>query len=215
MVPLLVVGLLQQGADAFLQGAARAVHLPPGWERGNRYYDQAFTIVNAAIAQDQVTNGPWLKVTATDYLELTFRRGSSQEQDYFRTFFGSKAGEVYWDYIVDSATCSGLLKRVSQDGTVLTDAQQKTIAHWQEALPRKQREADLAFEQLTKAQQGELGNAHKSFARLARSEAPDEREFQQQLLPGGQFPDVAARRALAPTMTAITPLMQEFAASRR
>jgi len=172
-VPLLNMEVRQLGVRAFLAGAGRGAKLPAGWAPGNRHYDQAFAITNAAVAADEKVHGAWLSMRPTDYLELIIGHGSAEEQQQLRSFFASPAGRMYWDFIIDGARCDGMLEGLLKRGVVLSAGQRTAIGELRGSLKRKRQQFEGTFGLLAETQKQRFHQGAQLFDRLAENEAAD------------------------------------------
>ena len=213
VAPLLVSEMVQNGTHSFLGEIGRIKSLSTGWAPGNNFYDRAFSIAYKALSSDEGLGNQLRNISSKAYLQLKFRRGTPAEQKYLLSFFSSAEGIIYWDYMLDGATCQGLFKGLSKRKITFTKDQSYLADIWHQILSVKGKNFEAAFSKLTQSQKANFDRGYKLETRLSKSEAPDEQDFQLSLVPEEQI-KLAAVRSLLPVMSEVAPLVNEFEKDR-
>lgn len=213
VAPFFITEIIANGSHSFLADVGRQKNLSQTWAPGNPLYDQAYSVVFSVFSNDEVFKEQFRIVSAKTYLVLQFRRASSQEQDYLSKFFASKEGAVYWEYMLDGATCEGLFSGVSKRKVPITAEQLVVAENWIRKFPLKKEEFEAEYLKLTAAQKKNFDKGYKLLSRLSNSEAPDEVAFQVSLISDEKF-ILAAKRSALPAMKDLNQIIDGFAGSR-
>jgi len=120
--------LMKMEPDLVLAGMRKSMNLGDGWVAGNSFYDQARAILAAAFDEDQALRGPFFAYTPTDLVSKGLSGVSNDDLQYLAQFFDKPEGKLYWEEILDGATCANLLKKFGQAPYPALDA--PTAEHW-------------------------------------------------------------------------------------
>lgn len=145
-----------------LDGVKRRVGLGAEWGPGNENFEQARVIVEKAISADIARNGPLLRVTPENLMTAAFASKSIEEIRYFRDFFASPAGRVYWQSMIEGAQCANWLKSLEKPPYLPFTAEQKLhLQRLQEQLRGGEERFNVQFSALSKAEKNNFDSGYK------------------------------------------------------
>ncbi|MBV8635095.1 MAG: hypothetical protein JO002_11430 [Burkholderiaceae bacterium] len=128
-------------ADLLLAGIGKSYALGDTWVAGNTFYDQARTIMAAALDEDQFKNGAFFSYTPTVLISKGLSGLSVDDLRYLEQFFSKPEGKLYWEENMDGTICAAWLKKFGQapypplDGAT-AERWQKTTAGFKGAQER-------------------------------------------------------------------------------
>jgi hypothetical protein len=147
---------------AFLDGVKLRLGLGAEWGPGNKNFEQARVIVEKAINEDIASNGPLLSITADNLMATAFASKSIEEIRYFRDFFASPAGRLYWQSMIEGAQCANLLNSLEKPPFLPFTTEQKLhLQRLQEQLHGAEERFNVRFSALTKAEKNNFDRGYK------------------------------------------------------
>jgi hypothetical protein len=206
---LFITEFIANGSHSFLAGIGKRNNFSQKWLPGNALYDHAYAVVFSAFSNDEDFKKKLHNVSAKTYLELQFRRATTQEQEYLSTFFSSKEGSVFWEFMLDGATCQGLFSGITKRKAPLTTEQVAVAEKLTNEFPLKRAGFESAYSKLTAAQKESFDKGYRLASRLSKSEAPDEVAFQESLISESEF-KLAAERSVRPAIKQLGQITDEF-----
>jgi hypothetical protein len=178
VLPLTATEIQHNGALSYVQGVARGGDLSAAWAPGNRYFDEAYRLVLSTLQRDATVSALLAKIDAKSYIRTQLRRASSQEQQYLKSFFSQPEGRVYWTFMLDGASCAGLLQGLRDRRVPLSARQLEVATNWESRLAGTKSAFGVAFQGLNTRQRANFEIGYKLLRSLSQREAPDERDFQ-------------------------------------
>lgn len=115
--------------DLVLAGMRKSMNLGDSWTAGNTYYDQARALLVTAFDEDQFKNGAFFAYTPAALIGKGLSGMSTEDLQYLAQFFSKPEGKLYWEEVLDGATCGTWFKRFSQAPYPVLDA--TTTERWQ------------------------------------------------------------------------------------
>jgi hypothetical protein len=128
-VDLMNLQLEKMEPDLVLVGMRKSMSLGDGWAAGNTYYDQARALLVTAFDEDQFKNGAYFAYTPAAVIGKGLSGASVEDLQYLAQFFSKPEGKLYWEEVLDGATCGTWFRRFSQTPYPALDA--ATAARWE------------------------------------------------------------------------------------
>jgi len=99
--------------DLLLDGARNARKLEQAWGPGNDNYRQARDVVEMALQDEEVSNGPLVDFGLHKLVRNAVSGWSPAERAEYLAFLKQKGGRLYWDSLVDGALCWAMIVSVT------------------------------------------------------------------------------------------------------
>jgi len=99
--------------DLLLDGARNARKLEKTWGPGNENYRQARDVVEMALQDEEVSNGPLVDFDLHKLVRNAVSGWSPAERTEYLAFVKQKGGRFYWDSLVDGALCWAMIESVT------------------------------------------------------------------------------------------------------
>lgn len=104
---------LAQLRNTMMQGSANTVRLNDSWKPGNPDYERVSALLTGALAEGEAGPAPMFPhKTGADLIRSAFDNMPAADLRYAATFFAGPLGRIYWRYLVEGATCKGVLTRL-------------------------------------------------------------------------------------------------------
>ena len=96
--------------DLVLDGARESGNLGEAWAPGNESYRQARDLLEMALQDDELSNGPLLDVGLHSVLHTMVGNWTPAQRVEFQAFLKQKGGRLYWDTMMDGAMCEAVIE---------------------------------------------------------------------------------------------------------
>lgn len=96
--------------DLMLDDARESGKLGAAWGPGNDNYRQARDLLEMALQDDELNNGPLLDEGLTPLLHTMVGSWTPAQRAEFQAFEKQKGGRLYWDTMMDGAMCEAMIE---------------------------------------------------------------------------------------------------------
>ncbi|HUQ09466.1 MAG TPA: hypothetical protein VM146_04060 [Steroidobacteraceae bacterium] len=215
LTPVLVTDVVQRDLIGWLDGIGEGRKLPPGWKAGEPHYDAAFDLALNRLLADQEKNGPYAKIDMRDRFARAFDRANEAERRQAASFLATPEGRFAWTYIVDDATCDGIIGSLTRRKTALVDAHYQLVDDLQKGLNQRRAIHDRQLRTFTSAQQQSISRNSNLILGLFMKDDPAEKGPSNRFGIDGLVIVQRLGRDLGGTLPRIIALADEFAAGAK
>lgn len=178
-MPLQLDPSMQQGVDSFLVELGQDQHVPSGWRAGNKHYDASRALLLESLRTDEELRPLVARYNGQAEMRVMFRRANVEELSFLREFFKTRAGQVFWEYVLDGALCKNRFGQLAQSGPMSMSPEQARLKEtWMSRLAVRNDEFQAALGQLDPTQKSQFDRAWNLTKRLNGTTAPDEQAYQ-------------------------------------
>jgi hypothetical protein len=95
------------------------------WLAGDEKYRQAHDLLEMALQDEEASNGPLIDLGLRHILRIAVAKWTPAERAEYFAFVKQKDGRLAWDFLVDGAMCSAVIKPVMKPPMPLTEGEDK------------------------------------------------------------------------------------------
>ena len=112
--------------DLFLQGIRdKNKALDEAWRAGDENARKAHDLIEMALQDEEVSNGPLVDMGLRRFLRVAVEKWTPAERVEYLALVKQKGGRVAWDWFLDGAMCSGVIKSMAIPPLSLTEGDEK------------------------------------------------------------------------------------------
>jgi len=112
--------------DLLLDGMREAKKYGVAWGPGNENYRQARDLLEMALQDEEVSNGPLMDMSYRRFLRGIAAKWTPAQRVEYLAFLKQKGGRVFWDVMVDGAICGGVIEAALKPPHALPEGPEKT-----------------------------------------------------------------------------------------
>jgi hypothetical protein len=95
------------------------------WRAGDEKYRQAHDMLEMALQDEEASNGPLIDIGLRHIVRTAVGKWTPAERAEYLAFVKQKDGRMAWDFLVDGAMCSGVIKSVTKPPLPLSEGEDR------------------------------------------------------------------------------------------
>jgi hypothetical protein len=215
ITPVLVSDIVQRDLGGWLEGIGEGRKVPPGWQAGEPHYDAALKLALDRLLADQELKGPYGTIDMRERFARAFDRANETERKQIESFLASPEGRFAWTFIIDDASCQGMIQSLSRRKTALVGAHYQLVDELQKGLTVRRAIHDKKIRGFTLSQQQAIDRNSNLILGLFMKPDPNDKNPPNRFGIDGLVVVDRLGRDIGGTLPKVIALADEFAAGAR